>query len=80
MSDWAKPYCSGGAYACVPKKRVSVSLRRVPWLDGMTAILGSRGFRIEVRDNIYRVVEDKQVIPVTTRTFALNHASAKELA
>ena len=61
------------------QKRVSVSLRRVPWLEGMTAILGSRGFRIEVRDNIYRVVEDKQVIPVTTRTFALNHASAKEL-
>ena len=62
------------------QKRVSVSLRRVPWLQGMTAILGSRGFRIDERENIYRVVEDKQLIPVTTRTFNLNHASAKELA
>ena len=62
------------------QKRVSVSLRRVPWLQGMTAIMTSRGFRIEERENIYRVVEDKQLIPVTTRTFALNHASAKELA
>ena len=61
-------------------KLVSVTLHRVPWLQGMTAILGSRGFRIEERENIYRVVEDKQLIPVTTRTFALNHASAKELA
>ncbi|MBQ1346301.1 MAG: hypothetical protein IIY62_08065, partial [Kiritimatiellae bacterium] len=32
------------------------------------------------RENIYRVVEDKQLIPVTTRTFTLNHASAQELA
>ena len=62
------------------QKRVSVSLRHVPWLQGMTAILGSRGFRIEIRDNIYRVVEDLQLIPVSTRTFKLNHASAKELA
>ena len=62
------------------QRRVSVSLRHVPWLQGMTAILGSRGFRVEVRDNIYRVVEDLQLIPVSTRTFKLNHASAKELA
>ena len=62
------------------QRRVSVSLRHVPWLQGMTAILGSRGFRIEIRDNIYRVVEDMQLIPVSTRTFKLNHASAKELA
>ena len=62
------------------QRRVSVSLRHVPWLQGMSAILGSRGFRIEVRDNIYRVVEDLQAIPVSTRTFRLNHASAKELA
>ena len=62
------------------QRRVSVSLKHVPWLQGMTAILGSRGFRIEIRDNIYRVVEDLQLIPVTTRTFKLNHASAKELA
>ena len=61
-------------------KRVSVSLRRVPWLQGMTAILGSRGFRIEERENIYRVVEDRQLIPVSTRTFTLNHASSRELA
>ena len=61
-------------------RRVSVSLKHVPWLQGMTAILGSRGFRVEVRDNIYRVVEDLQLIPVSTRTFKLNHASAKELA
>ena len=62
------------------QRRVSVSLKRVPWFQGMTAILGSRGFRIEERENIYRVVEDKQLIPVTTRTFTLNHASAQELA
>ena len=62
------------------QKRVSVSLKRVPWLKGLTAILGSRGFRIEEHENIYRVVEDLQLIPVSTRTFALNHASAKELA
>ncbi|MBQ1429796.1 MAG: hypothetical protein IIZ06_09035 [Kiritimatiellae bacterium] len=62
------------------QRRVSVSLRRVPWFQGMTAILGSRGFRIEERENIYRVVEDKQLVPVTTRTFTLNHASAQELA
>ena len=62
------------------QRRVSVSLRHVPWLQGMTAILGSRGFRVEVRDNIYRIVEDLQLIPVSTRTFKLNHASAKELA
>ena len=62
------------------QRRVSVSLKHVPWLQGMTAILGSRGFRVEIRDNIYRVVEDLQLIPVSTRTFKLNHASAKELA
>ena len=62
------------------QRRVSVTLRKVPWLEGMSAILGSRGFRIEERDNIYRVVEDVRLVPVSTRTFALNHASAKELA
>jgi type II secretory pathway component GspD/PulD (secretin) len=46
----------------------------------MTAILGSRGFRVEERENIYRIVEDLQAIPVSTRTFKLNHASAKELS
>ena len=62
------------------QKRVSVSLKHVPWLQGMTASLGSRGFRIEEHDNIYRVIEDLQQIPVSTRTYTLNHASAKELA
>ena len=62
------------------QRRVSVSLRHVPWLQGMTAILTSRGFRLETRDNIYRVVEDLQAVPISTRTFLLNHASAKELA
>ena len=60
--------------------RVSVSLKRVPWLQGMSAILSTHGFRIEERENIYRVVEDVQQIPISTRTFVLNHASAKELA
>ena len=62
------------------QKRVSVSLKHVPWLEGLSAILGSRGFRIEEHDNIYRIIEDLQLIPVSTRTFSLNHASAKELA
>ena len=62
------------------QKRVSVSLKHVPWLQGLTAILGSRGFRLEEHDNIYRVIEDMQLEPVFTQTFTLNHASAKELA
>ena len=62
------------------QKRVSISLHRVPWFQGMTAILNSRGFRIENRGGIYRVVEDKQITPVFTRTYTLNHSSAKELA
>ena len=62
------------------QKRISVSLKRVPWMQGMSAILNSRGFRIEERENIYRVVEDVQLVPVSTRTYALNHASSKELS
>ena len=62
------------------QKRVSVSLKHVPWLQGLMAILGSRGFRLEEHDNIFRVIEDMQLEPVSTRTFSLNHASAKELA
>ncbi len=62
------------------QRRVSVTLRHVPWLQGLTAILGSRGFRLEPRDNIFRVIEDQQAVPVSTRTFVLNHASSKELA
>ena len=62
------------------QRRVSVTLRRVPWLQALTSILGSRGFRLDERDGIYRVAEDLQAIPLQTTTFALNHASAKELA
>ena len=62
------------------QRRISVTLKKVPWLDAMSAILNSRGFRIEDRENIYRVVEDVQIIPVSTRTYTLNHASSKELA
>ncbi len=62
------------------QRRVSVSLKHVPWLQGLSAILGSRGFRLEQRENIYRVIEDQQTIPISTRTFVLNHASSKELA
>lgn len=61
-------------------RRVSVTLRRTPWRQALTAILNSRGFRLDDRDGIYRVVEDRQVVPVVTQTFPLNHASAKELA
>ena len=62
------------------QRRVSVSLKHVPWMQGLTAILNSRGFRLEQRENIFRVIEDLQTIPVSTRTFVLNHASAKDLA
>ncbi len=62
------------------QKRVSVSLKHVPWLQGLRSILGARGFRIEERDGIFKVKEDEALIPVNTRTFTLNHASAKDLA
>ena len=62
------------------QQRVSVSLKHVPWLDALQAILNSKKFRLEPRGDIYFVGEDKRVEPVFTRTFALNHASAKELA
>ena len=62
------------------QQRVSVSLRHVPWLDALQAILNSKKFRLEPRGDIYFVSEDKQIEPVFTKTFALNHASAKELA
>lgn len=60
-------------------RTVSVSLQRVSWLQGLREILGACGFRLDESDNIYRVVEDRQTIPISTRTFTLNHASAKEL-
>ena len=62
------------------QRRVSVTLRRTPWLQALTAILNSKGFRLDEREGIYRVVEDKQSIPVVLQTFPLKHASAKELA
>ena len=62
------------------QQRVSVSLRHVPWLDALQAILNTKKFRLEPRGDIYFVSEDKLIEPVFTRTFALNHASAKELA
>ena len=61
-------------------KRVSATLRRVPWFQALTEILNARGFRLDERDGVYRVVEDRQVVPLVTKTFQLNHASAKELA
>ena len=61
-------------------QRVSVNLVHVHWLKGLEAILNMKSFRLEDRDGIYRVVEDKQTVPVFTRTFLLNHASCKELA
>ena len=62
------------------QQRVSVSLKHVPWLDALQAILNSKKFRLEPRGDIYFVGEDKRVEPVFTRTFPLNHASAKDLA
>ena len=62
------------------QQRVSVSLRHVPWLDALQAILNTKKFRLEPRGEIFFVSEDLQIEPVLTRTFTLNHASAKELA
>ena len=62
------------------QQRISVSLKHVPWLDALQAILNTKKFRLEPRGDIYFVSEDKQIEPVFTKTFALNHASAKELA
>lgn len=60
-------------------RTVSVNLQRVTWLQGLREILNSCGFRLDESDGIYRVIEDRQTIPLNTRTFALNHASAREL-
>ena len=62
------------------QQRVSVSLKHVPWLDALQAILNTKKFRLEPRGDIYFVSEDKQIEPVFTKTFVLNHASSKELA
>ena len=62
------------------QQRVSVNLRHVPWYQSLQAILNTRNFRLEDRSGIYFVSEDKQAIPVFTRTYQLNHASSEELA
>ena len=61
-------------------QRVSVSLKHVPWLQGMKSILNSRGFRVESTGGIHFIKEDKVAEPIFTRTFQLNHASVDELA
>ena len=62
------------------QRRVSAELKHVQWLDALQSLLNARGFRLERRGNIYFVNEDKQAVPIVTRTFQLNHASAEELA
>ena len=57
------------------QQRISVSLKHVPWLDALQAILNTKKFRLEPRGDIYFVSEDKQIEPIFTKTFALNHAS-----
>ena len=61
-------------------RRVSVTLTHVPWFYGLQSILNSRGFRLEPRGDIFVVTEDKQAVPMFTRTFQLNHADADDLA
>ncbi len=61
-------------------RRVSVNLNHVPWLQALQSILNSRGFRLEPRDGIYFVSEDKQLDPLFTKAYTLNHASSEELA
>jgi len=60
-------------------RRVSVNLRHVPWVEGLQSILNSRNYRLEPRGDIYFVKEDKIAEPILTRSFTLNHASAREL-
>ena len=62
------------------QQRVSVSLKHVPWLQGMKSILNSRGYRVESTGGIHFIKEDKLAEPIFTRTFQLNHASVDELA
>ena len=62
------------------QQRVSVSLKHVPWLQGMRSILNSRGFRVESTGGIHFIKEDKVAEPIFTRPFQLNHASVDELA
>ena len=62
------------------QRRVSAELKHVQWLDALQSLLNARGFRLEQRGNIYFVNEDKVAVPIVTKTFQLNHASAEELA
>ena len=62
------------------QQRVSANLHHVPWIAGLQSILLTHNFRLEERNGIYFVKEDKVAEPVMTRNFTLNHASAKELA
>ncbi len=62
------------------QRRVSAELKHVQWLDALQSLLNARGFRLERRGNIYFVNEDKMAVPIVTKTFQLNHASAEELA
>ena len=62
------------------QRRVSAELKHVRWIEALQSILNARGFRLERRDNIYFVNEDKMAIPIVTKNFQLNHASAEELA
>ena len=62
------------------QQRVSMTLNHVPWLDALQTILNTRQFRLETRGGIYIVNEDRQLTPEFTRSYQLQHASAKELA
>ena len=62
------------------QQRVSVSLHQVPWFESLQSILNTRHFRLEPRNGIYFVSEEKMTVPTFTRTYTLNHASAEELA
>ena len=62
------------------QQRVSMTLNHVPWLDALQTILNARQFRLETRGGIYIVNEDRQLVPEFTRSYQLQHASAKELA
>ena len=62
------------------QQRVSMTLNHVPWLDALQTILNARQFRLESRGGIYIVNEDRQLVPEFTRSYQLQHASARELA
>ncbi|MEG2724918.1 MAG: secretin N-terminal domain-containing protein [Kiritimatiellia bacterium] len=64
-------------------KHVSVKLDKVPWHQGLSAILSSCG--LSLRESapgsaIYSVVVTDDVLPILTKTFPLKHASSAEIA